>query len=219
MHIKLIIFDWDGTLMDSETKIVTCLRIGVEHAGLPAKTDEQLRHIIGLGLNEVAVRLFPDASQAQLQAFASGYRQAFLDQDVPTPLFDGVNTLLTTLKKHYQLAVATGKSRVGLERMLDVTNLANTFDVTRCADETRSKPDPLMLHEILDHQQVHAHEAVMVGDTTYDMEMAQKIDMPCLAVTHGAHDRHHLKPLNPTAILDHVTHVLPWLQQVENSVQ
>lgn len=194
MNYQLVVFDWDGTLMDSEARIVTCLRQAAADVGLPVPTVAESRDIIGLGLDEAMARLFPGVEASGRSRLVDAYRGHWLDDKVaPSPLFDGAVDLVNLLRDAgVLLAVATGKSRRGLDRALDDCGLRDLFDVTRCADETRSKPHPQMLEEILTDLDTAPAAALMVGDTEYDMRMAQGIGVPAVGIEHGVHTRERL---------------------------
>ncbi|MGM0633314.1 MAG: HAD-IA family hydrolase [Pseudomonadota bacterium] len=206
MSLRVVIFDWDGTLVDSAHHIADSLLHAATGAGLPARTPEEYRNIIGLGIIEALDRLYPGISHDTMLALREGYSRHFMaTADQANRLFEGVQPLLDALGGRDTLrAVATGKSRRGLLRALDGCRLHDTFHVTRCADETRSKPDPAMLREILAHCGLRPDEAVMVGDTSYDMEMARRLGMPAIGVTWGVHDRDRLAAHEPVAILESV---------------
>ncbi|WP_019606429.1 HAD family hydrolase [Teredinibacter turnerae] len=208
----LYIFDWDGTISNSAAKIVSCMNAAIVQAGLPAVEDEAIKNIIGLGLPEAVAQLLPGISDEQLQAVRDGYSAFFIDADVkPSPFFDGVmDTLQTLAAQGHILTVATGKSRRGLDRVLGKLELTDFFHGSRCADETASKPDPKMLLELLAEFDVDAADAVMIGDTEYDMAMAQAIDMPRIAVSFGAHHIDRLRPYNPELCVDHFGDILRW---------
>jgi phosphoglycolate phosphatase len=200
--------------MDSPAKIVDCLRVAITDAGLAPRTDMQLRHIIGLGLHEAIEHLYPEGlSEAELQIVVDSYRQQFLYANrTPSQLFEGVETMLQTLRDHgYYLAVATGKSRAGLDRVLEETGLNDYFHLSRCADETRSKPDPQMLLEILTDLDMAADRALMIGDTEFDIEMARRAGMHAVAVGRGAHGAGQLRAAKPLVLLEDVTDLLSWL--------
>ncbi|MBA3581733.1 MAG: HAD-IA family hydrolase [Gammaproteobacteria bacterium] len=218
---QLLIFDWDGTLMDSAAKIVACLRAAIAHAGLPARTDAALRHIIGLGIYQAFEYLFPEGvTAAQHETLVQEYKRQFLELNVtPAAMFANVEPFLHDLRAQgYYLAIATGKSRLGLNRVLDDVALAPLFHASRCADETQSKPHPQMLHELLEAFNVPASAALMIGDTEFDIEMAKAANMHAVAVAWGAHDPSHLEKFAPLTILEDVTHLLSWLTQRELQV-
>jgi len=211
---KLLIFDWDGTLMDSLAKIVACLHAAVVRAGLPPRTDAQLRHIIGLGIHEAIDYLFPEGLFPETrQLVVETYRHQFLYADMtPARLFDGVEAMLDTLSaRGYYLAIATGKSRSGLDLLLRELGLSHRFHTSRCADETCSKPDPRMLIEILSELDVEPGQALMIGDTEFDVQMAKYAGVDAVAVSHGAHTRQQLLAASPLALLENVTNLLSWL--------
>jgi phosphoglycolate phosphatase len=213
---ELIIFDWDGTLMDSVAKIVRCFNAALEDAGAPDPGEDAIRHIIGLGLGEAVTELLPEADAATREQVVERYRQHFLHLDqTGMELFPGVRTGLEDLSAQgYMLAIATGKARRGLERVLRDTGTAHLFCATRCADEAFSKPHPRMLEDILEQTGFDASRALMVGDTTYDMQMARHAGMDGLAVTYGVHGRELLAEHGPLACLDSFTEVYEWLQRM-----
>jgi len=200
----LFIFDWDGTLCDSTGKIVRSMQQAAKQVRLPALDDTQVLNIIGLGLPEAVRHLYPDISTEQAEALRAAYSEHFLHYDqTPMPLFEGVENTLHRLRDDgYRLAIATGKSRRGLERVLDGLGLRSFFHGSRCADETTSKPDPHMLLELLKEFRSQAADAVMVGDTEYDMEMARRAQMPSVAVSYGAHHIERLRPYQPRLCID-----------------
>lgn len=210
---ELLIFDWDGTLMDSIARIVNCFGNACADAGLPIPLESATRHVIGLGLTEAVDALLPGVDNALRARVVTRYREHFLDIDrTPIPLFDGVRAGLEELARHgYLLAVATGKSRRGLDRVLQETGMAALFVATRCADEARSKPHPQMLGDLLDYTGLKAEHAVMVGDTTYDLQMARTVAMDSLAVSYGVHTREVLLAHAPRACLDSFDEVRRWL--------
>ncbi len=209
----LIVFDWDGTLMDSAARIVRCFENAFADAGVTSPGAAAIRHIIGLGLTEAATALMPNDTAEARALVVQRYREHFLSPDgADSELFPGVRAGLEDLSKRgYLLAVATGKSRRGLTRVLTETALAELFVVTRCADEAPSKPHPQMLHDILTHTGMEPRQALMVGDTVYDLEMARNAGMASLAVTYGAHDPALLAQYDPLACLDSFTEVHRWL--------
>jgi phosphoglycolate phosphatase len=210
---QLIVFDWDGTLMDSEARIVACLRAAIEETGLPHRHDDALRNIIGLGLREALVTLYPDGNDQQHDALVKHYRYHFLEtNETPSPLFEGAEQLIRELhgQGHF-LAVATGKGRQGLDKVLEETALGEFFHYTRCADETRSKPHPQMLLEIMDWLGIEPAETLMVGDTEFDLQMAHNAGARALGVSYGVHDKERLLACEPLACLDSLAEVAEWL--------
>lgn len=210
---ELIVFDWDGTLMDSETKIVRCFRAASRDAGLPDPGAGAVRRIIGLGMQEAVAALFPDRPAAVRDRVIQHYREHFLYRDrTEMRFFPGVEQGLKALREEgYLLAVATSKARRGLDRLLQEWRMRDFFDTTRCADEARSKPHPRMLEDIYAQTGVAPDRALVVGDTTYDMEMARNAGSDRLAVSYGVHGCRPLKPYRPVACLDSFTEVCGWL--------
>lgn len=210
---QLLIFDWDGTLMDSAQHITHCMRAAILEIGAEPRTDEQIRNIIGLGLEEAVLGLYKGADERFIQQVAEVFREHFLFKDkTPSPLFEGVGDVLETLRSTgYQLAIATGKSRRGLDKVLSDTDLNGFFPVTRCADETFSKPHPQMLDEVLMDYNLSPHHALMIGDSVYDLQMANNIKMDALAVSYGVHDLSRLLTHKPVGYVDRVTDIPAWL--------
>lgn len=207
---QLIVFDWDGTLMDSTSHIVNCMQQAITQLSLPPLEDTAISHIIGLGLNEAIVALYPDASLETVEHLANTYRQTWLNNPYDSPLFDHAHNLIKRLsEQNYFLGVATGKSRRGLDKVLKSTNLESYFHATRCADECHSKPHPQMIEELINYFGVTAKETLMIGDTEYDLQMAHNAGADSLAISHGAHDITTLRACQPQAIVDN-------LQQVEH---
>jgi len=204
MSYKAIVFDWDGTLVDSESHIVDCIGYAADQLGLAALSYDRRKSIIGLGMREALLELYPELDHAQIVAMREHYAAHFFGRKTePYDLFPGVLDTLEALKsKGVSLAVATGKSRNGLDKALQSTGLGRFFDIERCADETRSKPDPLMLKEIAAHYQYDYKDMLMVGDTSYDMSMAQQVNMPAVAVSYGVHALEDLHPYQPVKVID-----------------
>lgn len=200
----MLVFDWDGTLCDSLERIVYCLQLAAEDSNLPVPLKDQTRDIVGLGLREAFEQLFPGTDAAEITVLRENYAKHFRREDAePSRLYPGVPETLEELRDQgFIMAVGTGKSRAGLDRVLASTGMNGFFHSTRCADETASKPDPLMLNSLLGEHALSAGQAIMVGDTTFDMEMAQRSGMPRVAVSYGAHDLHRLLPYQPLACLD-----------------
>jgi phosphoglycolate phosphatase len=191
---ELIVFDWDGTLMDSAARIVTCLQRAAADIGLPVPSVEASRDIIGLGLDQAMARLFPRIDRPGREALVAAYRGHWLDDRVAaSPMFAGAAELIGDLHgAGYLLAVATGKSRRGLDRALAESGLGDCFHATRCADEAHSKPHPQMLEEILTDLDTACDATLMVGDTEYDMQMAASAGVGAVGVEHGVHTRERL---------------------------
>ena len=212
-RFDLIIFDWDGTVMDSTAVIARSIQAASRDLDLTVPTDEVARHVIGLGLDQALRYAVPDCTPQRHVDLVARYRFHFFAQENEMPLFAGAESLISDLKDTgYFLAVATGKNRNGLERALLNSKMAHYFHSTRTADQTVSKPDPTMLHEIMAELEVDVSRALMVGDTTHDLQMAINAGMPSLALTHGAHPSEQLQALQPLALLDDFKDLREWLQ-------
>ncbi len=217
---QCLVFDWDGTLIDSIERITTSLQ-SAAHKVCGLQVDEQrARDVIGMGLMEAIARLLPDADADTRQRAAEAYKQDFLyDNPVPTPLFDGVRDLLGELQASgYLLAVATGKSRAGLERALDEHDMRGFFVTTRCAGEYASKPDPEMLHAIMRDYDLSDKRTLMIGDSEHDMRMAANADVDAVGVTHGAHSEAELLQHSPLRCLQHITDLSGFLHHTQSSM-
>lgn len=215
---QLIVFDWDGTLMDSEGEILSCMRAAIRDLELEPRTDDELRNIIGLGLQEALRTLYPQGSNSELQQLTARYRHHFLESPRRrSELFPGVQEMIVELHEagHF-LAVATGKGRQGLNKVLRQTELEQYFHTTRCADECHSKPNPQMLHEIMDYLGVEADNALMIGDTEYDLQMATNAGVDSLAVSYGVHDTQRLIECQPLDCLSSVEELHDWLRDKIN---
>jgi len=200
----LLIFDWDGTLIDSSEKIINCMHRAADTAKLPSLSDEKVKSIIGLGLPEATHTLYPDADVASREKFREHYASHYLEADVvPCRFFPDVMDTLEYFKSEgHVIAVATGKARRGLSRILTNMKLLDFFHGSRCSDETQSKPHPQMLNELLQEFSTHPQDALMVGDTTFDMEMAQRANIPRIAVSYGVHRVEELKKYQLKAVID-----------------
>ena len=216
-QFPLLVFDWDGTLVDSIERIVTSLQFASKQAADVRLSETRARDVIGLGLMEAIAKLHPELDATrhadELNNIADAYRQHYLhDNTVPAPLFNGVNRLLDELRDDgYTLAISTGKSRAGLEQSINEHRLAEYFATTRCAGENRSKPHPEMLHEILDELNFSATQTLMIGDSEHDLKMANNADMQCIGVTHGVHDAATLNKHNPLTCLTDITELSAFL--------
>ena len=212
--IKFIVFDWDGTLMDSEAQIVACLHGSIADLGLAPMDDDTVKNIIGLGLREAIDTLVPGRDAAFHQAFVEAYREHWFASE-GSSLFEGAREVLDLLRSHnILLGVATGKARRGLARVLEETGLTDFFDATRCSDETLSKPHPQMLLELMAELDVPPAQTVMVGDTEYDMEMATLAGAGKIAVRTGVHSAARLDRHDPLVCLDAVTGMPAWMAEV-----
>ena len=211
-RFDLLVFDWDGTLMDSAAAITASLRQACADLDLDVPSEERARYVIGLGLTDALKYLLPDLPAVGYPALLERYRHHFQRQDRDTVLFGGAVEMLQTLHgAGYLLAVATGKSRRGLDHALQVTGLTPVFHATRCADEGFSKPHPGMLLWLLDELNVARERAVMIGDTSHDMEMAAAAQVARIGVAYGAHPHDNLLKHAPTACLDTFTELSQWL--------
>lgn len=201
----LFIFDWDGTLCQSLDHIVESIQRAAVDVSLPPPTDERARSIIGLGLTEALDELFPGSNDALRAAIRDRYRHHFLEMDgaLPAPLYeDAMETLEELRSRGFQLAVATGKNRLGLDRSLRNVGLLNYFDATRCVDETQSKPHPRMVLELMRELGCAPERALMVGDTDFDLRMANNAGIRAVGVTYGAHPLERLQACNPWLLTD-----------------
>jgi len=199
----LVIFDWDGTLMDSVGKIVTCMQQMAQSLSLVVPGEQAVRDIIGLSMDKALACLYPSAVPADFEAMIASYKAHYLTLNTtPSPLFQGSETLLATLfDNHYRLAIATGKGRNGLERVLNETGLGHYFSATRCADESKSKPDPEMILSLLHALDVPPERAIMVGDSLHDLNMANNAGIDAVGVSYGAHSAKQLLCAAPKAII------------------
>ncbi|MEW6765521.1 MAG: HAD-IA family hydrolase [Pseudomonadota bacterium] len=214
---KLIVFDWDGTLMDSADRIVSSFRNAMRDVGLPILDEERIRSIIGLGLPEAIAALYPEHGPDTRQRLAAGYSQYYMGLD-PTPIrpFDGAEALLAELaERGFWLAVATGKSRRGLDRVLAETGFGRYFFATRCAEETASKPDPLMLRELMFEADAVPAATLMIGDTRFDLDMARHAHVPSIGIAHGVHGREELVACEPLGVLDDLIQLHAWLDRAD----
>lgn len=198
----LIIFDWDGTLMDSIGLIVDSMHVAGEAHGFET-TDKAVKDIIGLSLMNGIKILYPQANDTQLLAIQQTYAEYYIANSHSTPLFEPIEHMLRTLQQQSKtLAVATGKKRKGLDRVLDTSDSHDYFAITRCADESGSKPDPQMLTDILDYTQQQVSDAVFIGDSIYDIQMATALGMTSIAVNYGTATSAELAAQNPTYQVD-----------------
>ena len=212
--LRLVVFDWDGTLMDSVGRIVASMQQAIDSLGLPQHPPEVLANVIGLGLKEALADLYPGQDEGRLEALVQAYRQQFLgDNTVPQRPFAGARDSLVWLQgQGVTMAVATGKGRRGLDQVMDEIGFREFFADSRCADETASKPDPLMLQELMDGLGVEPAQTLMVGDTEYDMEMAARAGAHALAASYGVHDRERLQRWPLLGFLDDIADLPRWWQ-------
>jgi phosphoglycolate phosphatase len=218
---QLLVFDWDGTLADSAALIVAGMQRAIVELQLPVRTDAQIRELIGLGFHDAIGRLYPEFGPEDIVKAFEDYRRLLVGgghaQHGPAeaPLFDGALEMLRELHgAGYRLAVATGKSRASLERSLvKHPELRGLLGASRCADETANKPDPLMLHELLELEDLPPEAALMVGDTEFDVQMATAARMHSVGVACGVHECERLRAAGAIEILDGVSHLGAWLRR------
>ena len=211
-RFKLIVFDWDGTLMDSAAAIVAAIQDGCRDLGIAPPSDATARQIIGLGLDDALQRALPELPASSYQALAERYRHHYQVRDRELLLFEGVPDLLGVLQSTgHLLAVATGKGRKGLDRALAGSGLTAFFNATRCVDECHSKPHPQMLQQLMDEFAAAPEETLMIGDTTHDLLMAKNAGVVALAVSYGAHARAELVAEAPVFCAASVAELQAWL--------
>jgi len=212
-RFDLIIFDWDGTLINSIDLITHSLQQAALAYGYPIPEAQAAKDVIGLSIENAVLTLFPEADELSQKQLANSYRNHYsskqLDRD---DLFPGVYDMLVHLKQAgYQLAVATGKTRSGLQTALSGTGTEDLFCMTRCADETASKPDPKMLLEIIEYTQTSHDRCLMVGDSVFDLQMALNIPISAIAVTCGAQSAELLQQYQPLLCLEQPTELLNYI--------
>ncbi len=214
MKYRLVVFDWDGTIMDSTGLIAECIQHAAADCGLPPPTLDAAKHIIGLGLADSTRALFPGADETTLQQFAACYRTRYVPRDGEVLLYQGIETVLKNLAHTDRfLAVATGKPRRGLDRAFAHCGLQHHFHYTRCADEGFAKPHPDMLEKLMAFTAVPAHETLMIGDTTHDMDMAEAAGCDAVGVSYGAHTLDKLAQSAHRVIVPSVAALSAWLDQ------
>lgn len=211
-RFDLLVFDWDGTLMDSAAAIAGALQAACADLQLPVPSSHDARYVIGLGLSDAMRHLLPHLDEREYPRLVERYRYQFLQRDGGTTLFDGARELLQELHDEgYLLAVATGKSRRGLDRALNESGLMSLFHATRCADEGFAKPHPGMLIAVMEQLATSAEATLMIGDTTHDLEMAQAAGVAAVALTQGAHERTALARCQPLLMADNLQMFRDWL--------
>jgi phosphoglycolate phosphatase len=210
---RLVVFDWDGTIIDSPAAIVKCIQEAAREMGLRVPEDERASHVIGLGLAESLMHAVPDLTADRYPEFVASYRRHFLAREDAMPVFSGMKELLLELKGKAPLAIATGKSRRGLERALQATGLRPFFRASRCADETHPKPHPAMLLELMAEFEAESEETLMIGDTSHDLEMARAAGVDAVAVTYGAHPETGLRACGPLGCVSSVEELKAWLMR------
>ena len=224
MPYKLLVFDWDGTLMDSQMEIISCFQLAAKDAGIDQPSAESVRNVIGLGMREAIKGVFPELAEhqdreTQIDDFIGHYRTHYFSPDKPpSTLYDGVYDMLNDLyKQEYFMSVATGKGRNGLNLALSRTNLDSVFHFTRCVDEAPSKPHPQMLEDCMEHWGVEPHETLMIGDTEYDLEMASNAKVDSVGVFCGAHSPERLSKHKPKICFDNTNELADWLAGLQKT--
>jgi phosphoglycolate phosphatase len=209
-RFDLIIFDWDGTLMDSVDWIVHCIQQAAMRCECAVPTTQAVRDIVGLSIENAMNQLFPDEDGENRQKIAADYAKTFFTKQIgPDDLFPGVHDMLKQLRSQgFRLAVATGKKSTGLHAAINATGVADLFCTTRCADQTASKPNPLMLDEIIVELGGHKERTLMVGDSVHDLQMALNAQVASVGVTCGAHPAATLQKYNPLLCLNYATDLI-----------
>lgn len=212
-HPEVVIFDWDGTLVDSTQTIAQAIRLSCEDLGLTVPSMADAQYVIGLGLQDALRRVAPDLPPERAPELSLRFRHHYLSRDQLLVPFEGITHLLSELQAAgVVMAVATGKSRQGLERAFDTTETRGFFTTSRCADESVPKPGPEMVLEICETLEIDPASALVVGDTTHDIGMAHAAGAQALAVSYGAHDKAALMQLSPVACLDTVLDLHQWVR-------
>jgi phosphoglycolate phosphatase len=212
-NFDLIVFDWDGTLMDSAAAIVHAIQSASRDLGYPEPSDERARHVIGLGLSDALRQAVPDLPEREYPRMAERYRAHYLASDDELSLFPGARELLSELSERaYLLAVATGKSRLGLDRALEYSGLRAHFHALRCADTCHSKPHPQMLLELMTELDTVPERTLMIGDTTHDLQMARNAGVRGLGVSYGAHPPEILWAQQPLTCAPTLSALRDWLR-------
>lgn len=212
-RFDLIAFDWDGTLFDSTGLIVRCIQNACRDVGTAVPSDERAAYVIGLGLRDALMHAAPDFPEERYPELGNAYRRHYFASQHEVVLFPGTLQMLHALKaRSHLLAVATGKSRRGLDEALGTTELHGLFDATRTADETASKPHPMMLDELRAELGVSAARTLMIGDTTHDLQMAANAGVPSVGVSFGAHDHESFAALSPLFVAHSTAELQAWLE-------
>jgi len=213
MKYSLVVFDWDGTLIDSAGTIVRCIQDAARDMALEVPDRERASHVIGLGLQDSLRFAVPGLAAERYSEFAGLYRKHFLARQDSMLLFAGIRELLERLSSERTLAIATGKSRKGLDRALEFDGLKRFFAASRCADETNPKPHPAMLLELMREFSIDKTKTLMIGDTSHDLEMAKAAGVDALAVTYGAHPENGLRACAPLDCVSTVASLNEWLMK------
>ena len=211
-RFDLIAFDWDGTLFDSTAIIVRCIQAAVRDVGGTVPTDKEAAYVIGMGLMQALAHAAPDVPLEKYTELGNRYRFHYIQHQDDLSLFDGVLPLLNDLRERgHLLAVATGKSRRGLDEALHSVDLRGVFDGSRTADQTAGKPHPLMLQELMAEFDVAPERLLMIGDTTHDLQMAVNAGCASVGVSYGAHEPDAFHALQPLAVVHSVRELHDWL--------
>lgn len=213
-RFDLLVFDWDGTLFDSTALIVRSIQDACRDLGIDVPSDTQAAFVIGLGLQDALQLAAPGLPQSRYPELAQRYRHHYFARQHEVLLFDGTTQMLQALKqRHHWLAVATGKSRRGLDEALNSVQLQGLFDATRTADETHSKPHPQMLLELMREFGCEPERTLMIGDTTHDLQLAANAGTPCVAVSYGAHEPEAFLEFDPLHVAHSTGELQGWLLQ------
>ncbi len=212
LNFDLIVFDWDGTLFDSTALIARCIQAACADLGTAVPSERQASYVIGMGLADALQHAAPDLPRERYRELGDRYRRHYYARQHEIVFFDGTLAMLEALKaRGHRLAVATGKSRLGLTQALELSTLGSLFDATRTADETASKPDPRMLVELMDAFQVAPARTLMIGDTTHDLQLAANAGSASIGVSYGAHDHRAFKDFDTRCVVHSTAELHAWL--------
>jgi phosphoglycolate phosphatase len=211
-RFRAVVFDWDGTLVDSTGLIAESILHAADDVGVPVPDRGLASHVIGLGMMDALARVVPDLPPAKIPDFVARFQAHYRLGEGEIRFFPGARQLLDMLRaRGVLLAVATGKTHAGLARSLEIAGLQQHFSATRCADQTRPKPHPAMLHELQQDLALEPAQMLMIGDTSHDLQMAASAGVAAVAVAYGAHPRHELERLGPLAVFDAVEKLQDWI--------
>ena len=211
-QFDLIVFDWDGTLFDSTALIARCIQAACADLGVATPSDHDASYVIGLGVHEALQHAAPSLPRERYRELGARYRQHYIARQHELLLFPGTLALLQALKERkHLLAVATGKSRLGLDEALATAQLRGLFDATRTADETASKPHPMMLLELMSELGTAPARTLMIGDTTHDLQLAANAGAASVGVSYGAHAPEALAGLAPRHVAHSPAELQAWL--------
>jgi phosphoglycolate phosphatase len=213
-QFELVIFDWDGTVVDSTPTITLAIQRACEDIGIRTPTERDASYVIGLGLQDALARVAPDLTEQQQSMLTERFRYHYLSRDQALRPFPGMTDIFGHLRdKGLPIAVATGKSRIGLERAFDATQTRHYFDASRCADESDPKPAPTMVLELCDELSVSPEDVLVIGDTTHDILMAHSAGASAMAVGYGAHPESELVRAEPIGCMRNVPELRKWIEQ------